>query len=131
MAKILLVDKNKDIRDFIGRFFTERNFEVLDASNGLDALLIIERDFPDIVLLELKMPDIDGIEMIKRVKKLNQDTKMIVVTDIDDVEIMSQARRLGVLSYLTKPIVLSELIDIVMKNIGRKQMFFKLIRASQ
>ncbi len=128
MAKILLVDKNKDIRDFISRFFTERNFEVLGASSGLDALLIIERDFPDIVLLELKMPDMDGIEMIKRMKKLNQNTKMIVVTDIDDMEIMSQARRLGVLSYLTKPIVLSELIDVVMKNIGRQQMFFKLKR---
>ena len=98
MAKILLVDKNKDIRDFIGRFFTERNFEVLDTSSSLDALLIIERDSPDIVLLELKMPDMDGIEMIKRIKKLNQNTKIVVISDIDDVEIMSQSRRLGELS---------------------------------
>ena len=49
MTKILLVDQNRDAHDFINRFFSERNFEVLGATNGIDALVIVKRDRPDIV----------------------------------------------------------------------------------
>ena len=129
MTKILLVDKEKEVCDFIVRFFSERNFEVLNATNGIDALLAIKRDRPDIVLLELEMNDIDGIEVLRRIRKIKRNIKVIVVTSINDIEIMNEAKRLGVISYLTKPIVLSELMDIVLKNLGRKKRFFKLKRA--
>ena len=129
MTKILLVDEKKDIRDFIVRFFRERNFEVLNATNGIDALLAIKKERPDIVLLELNMQDMDGIELLKRIRKIKQNTKVIVITDISDIEIMNKARQLGVISYLTKPIILSDLMDIVLKNLGRRR-FFKFKRVS-
>ena len=129
MTKILLVEEKKEVRDFIVRFFSERNFDVLNATNGIDALLAIKRDRPDIVLLELEMKDMDGIEVLRRIRKIKRNIKVIVVTSIDDIEIMNEAKRLGIISYLTKPIVLSELMDIVLKNLGRKKRFFKLKKA--
>ncbi len=129
MTKILLVEEKKEVRDFIVRFFSERNFDVLNATNGIDALLAIKRDRPDIVLLELEMKDMDGIEVLKRIRKIKRNIKVIVVTSINDIEIMNEAKQLGIISYLTKPIVLSELMDIVLKNLGRKKRFFELKRA--
>ena len=130
MTKILLADEEKDIRDFITRFFSERNFEVSNAANGIDTLLAIKKERPDIVLLELKMHDMDGIELLKRIRRMKQNTKVIVVTGLNDIEIMNEAKRLGVISYLIKPIVLNNLMDIILKNLGRRRRFFKLKRAS-
>ena len=129
MTKILLVEEKKEVRDFIVRFFSERNFDVSNATNGIDALLMIKRDRPDIVLLELEMNDMDGIEALRRIRKIKRNIKVIVVTSINDIEIMNEAKQLGIISYLTKPIVLSELMDIVLKNLGRKKRFFELKRA--
>ena len=130
MAKILLVDKKKDVRDFVVRFFRERNFEVLSAANGRDALLSVRRDQPDIVLLELKMEDMDGIEILRRIMESKRGTKVIIVSSVNDIETKDEARRLGAVSYLTKPIALSELMDAVLDNLGREKRFFKLKKAA-
>ena len=126
MTKILLVDNRKDIREFIKRFFTERNFEVSDAATGAAALTAIKKNRPDIVLLEMKMEDIDGIEMLKRIRKIRPGTKVIAVSSVDDMAIISEARQLGIMSYLTKPIILGELMDVVLRNLGKKKRFFRL-----
>ena len=130
MTKILLADEKKDIRDFITRFFSERNFEVSNAANGIDTLLAMKKERPDIVLLEPKMRDMDGIELLKRIRRMKQNTKVIVVTGLNDIEIMNEAKRLGVIAYLIKPIVLNNLMDIILKNLGTRRRFFKLKRAS-
>ena len=126
VPRILLVDERKDIRDFIARFFTERNFEVSDAASGADAITAVKRDRPDIVLLELKMEDMDGIELLKRIRKVKPDTKVIAVSCVDDIEVISEAKRLGIISYLTKPVILSELMEVVLKNLGTERRFFRL-----
>lgn len=131
MTKILLVDDEKDVRDFTARFFEERNFEVLSATSGNDALLAIKKDRPDIVLLEMKMKDMSGIEILKHIRKVSRATKVIVVSCVNDVEIIDEARRSGIIAYLTKPVLLNELMDIVLKNIGKKRRFFKLKRAAR
>lgn len=128
MPKILVVDSEKDVCEFTVRFFEERNFDVFSATNGNDALLGIKKDRPDIILLDLKAKDISGIEILKRIRKISRNTKVIVVTGVNDIEIINEAITLGAIAYLTKPIVLSELMDIVAKNLGRQCRFFELKR---
>jgi DNA-binding NtrC family response regulator len=129
--KVLLVDDEKDICDFVIRFFKERNIEVSYTSSGNSALHAIKKNKPNIVLLEIELKDITGIEILKRMKKLSPNTKTVVVTRADNIEIMKEAKRLGVLAYLAKPILLSELMDIVLRNIGRERRFFNLNRAAK
>lgn len=126
MPKILVVDNKKEVCDFTVRFFEERNFEVFSVTNGNDALQIIKKNRPDVVLLEMKMKDISGIEILKQIKKISRNTKVIVVTCVKDIDIMDEARRSGAIAYLTKPILLNELIDTVLKNLGSERELFEL-----
>ena len=71
------------------------------------------------------MEDMDGIEILKRIRKIRPGTKVIAVSSVDDIAIISEAKQLGVLSYLTKPIVLGELMDVVLRNLGKQKRFFK------
>lgn len=131
MTKILVIDSERDVCDFTVRFFAERNFEVFSATNGGEALEIIKKDSPHIVLLELEMKDLDGLEVLRHIRKIRQNTKIIIISSVDDIAIMNEARRLGVVAYLTKPVLLSELMDIVSKNLGSGRKFFELKRVSK
>lgn len=130
MAKILVVDENKDARDFITQFFGERNFEVFTAINPDDIFLTIKKDRPDIVLLDIKTKDKSRIELLKQITKKSRKTKVVVVASMNDIEIMDEAKRWGAAAYLIKPIMLSELMDAVLKNFGRQHRFFALKRIS-
>lgn len=125
MTKILIIDNEKDVCDFTVGFFKERNFEASSAINGRDALQIIKRGRPDIILLEMEMKSPGGIEILKYIRNINQDIKVIVVTRVNEMEIMDEAIKLGVIAYLTKPILLNELMDIVLRNLGRQRRFFE------
>ena len=126
MTKILVVDDEKDVRDFTVGFFRDRNFETSSAINGNEAFQIIKRDRPHIILLEMGLKDTDGIEVLKYIRKIDRNAKVIVVTHVNDMEIIDEAIRLGAIAYLTKPILLSELMDIVLKNLRKRRIFFKL-----
>lgn len=126
MTKILVVDNEKDVCDFVVGFFKERNFEAFSAINGNDALQIIRKKHPDIILLEMKIKDMSGIEILGRIKEIDRDAKVIVVSYIDNAAIIENIKKLGVEAYLTKPVSLSELMETVLKNLGKQRRLFKL-----
>lgn len=128
MTKILLVDDEIDVCDFMLRFFEERNFEVSSATNGNDALLMMEENRPDIILLDIRMKDRDGIEILKEMRNINGDAKVVMVTCVDDAEMMKKAKNLGAAAYITKPLVLSDLMEVVLRNLGGRRSFFNLRR---
>jgi len=128
MTKILLVDDEIDVCDFMLRFFEERNFEVSSATNGNDALLMMEENRPDIILLDIRMKDRDGIEILKEMRNINGDAKVVMVTCVDDAEAMKEAKNLGAAAYITKPLVLSDLMEVVLRNLGGRRSFFNLRR---
>ncbi len=128
MVKILLVDDEADVCDFMLRFFGERNFEVLSATNASEALLIAKRDRPDIVLLDIRMKDRDGMEILKEIRTMNSDAKVVMVTCVDDAETAKKAKALGAADYVTKPLVLSDLMDVVLRNLGKRRSFFSFRR---
>lgn len=115
MKKILIVDDEHNICDFMKNFFQERNFEVFTALNGEEALSIVKKESPNVVLLDIKMKGMDGIATLKHMKEIDRNLKVIMVTALEDQDKMNEASRLGAMDYITKPLVLDYLEEVVEK----------------
>jgi DNA-binding response OmpR family regulator len=111
MPKLLIVDDELDVREFAANFFRRRKIEVLTAGSGQEALGLIERENPYLILLDIKMDNMDGIETLRRLRKKDKKVKVIMVTGKkpDEDESFRQCRELGVLDYIHKPLQLDEL----------------------
>lgn len=107
--KLLVVDDEVDICDFVKNFFKERSFEVFVAYDGKEALAIVESRQPDIILLDMKMPVMDGMSFAKEMQRKDRKAKIIMVTAVDDVEKVEEAKKHGVVEYITKPLLLEQL----------------------
>ena len=119
MAKLLIVDDEQDVREFAANFFRKRKVEVLTAAGGEEALSILQKEKVDLVLLDIKMTGIDGCETLRRIKGLDKDTKVIMVTGKKPEEEGSfdKCRQLGALDYIHKPLELDELERIVLNQL--------------
>jgi len=109
-GKILVVDDEKDFVSAIENYFVEEGYEMLKAYNGADALKIISEKQPWLVLLDIKMPGIDGIEVLKRVRKQFIGTKVIVITAYDE-DNRKTVEDIGVEGFLSKPCGIGMLED--------------------
>jgi len=114
MLRLLVVDDEHDICDFVRNFFKERNFDVKVAHNGAEAIAHVESYRPDIVLLDMRMPVLNGMETLKRIRKRDEGIKVIMVTAVDDVAKAEEAKSHGVSEYITKPLLLEQLERTVM-----------------
>lgn len=117
MKKILVVDDEHDICDFVQNFFRERGYEVLTAAGGDDALVSIKKDRPDLVLLDIRMKGMDGIAALKHIKDFDKTIKVVMVTALEEQDRMDEACRLGACEYITKPLALDQLEQAVEKNL--------------
>ena len=118
MPKLLIVDDEVDIREFAKNFFKKRNINVFTASGGAEALKIIEVEKPDLVLLDVHMEEMTGIDVLKKLRAYKNDIKAIMVTGVEDEAIVSEANSWGVIGYIHKPLILEELKNIVLKELG-------------
>ena len=115
MRKLLVVDDEQDICDFVRNFFSERGFEVFTALNGEEALALAKEEKPELVLLDIKMEGMDGIATLKHLKAIDANLKVIMVTALDDQDKMNEACKLGACEYITKPLLLEHLEQAVEK----------------
>lgn len=111
MAKLLIVDDEDDVREFAASFFRKRNIEVISASSGEEALEILEKKKLNLILLDIRLTGIDGIETLKRIREKDKDTKVIMVTGRKPEEdaAFERCRQMGALDYIHKPLQLDEL----------------------
>jgi len=116
MPKLLIVDDEADVREFAANFFRKRKIEVTTASSGEEALKVLETQKQDLVLLDIKMDGIDGIETLKRFRELDKETKVVMVTGRkpEDGASFDNCRKLGALDYIHKPLELEELEKTVL-----------------
>jgi len=106
---ILVVDDEKNTREGVAKFLEELDYDVETASDGEGALKIIEEKKPDIVLADIRMPGMDGINLLEKVKAKHPEISVILLTAYGTVENAVKAMKLGAFHYLTKPINLEEL----------------------
>lgn len=117
-TKLLIVDDESDVREFAANFFRKRKLEVFTASDGEEAVKAVVSIQPAIVLLDIKMSGMDGIEALKRIRELNKQIKVIMITGRDDEEAKRRTAELGARGYIHKPLELDELEKVVMKIAG-------------
>jgi signal transduction histidine kinase len=102
--KILVVDDNLEYVDMVRRLLESRDFQVSIATNGKAAVEKVVSDIPELVLLDLKLPDIPGEEVLNRIKEIDKDVAVVVVTGFGGEEVAVDLMRRGALDFLSKPI---------------------------
>lgn len=100
---ILLVDDIPAVRDVLGRGLREAGYAVLEADDGRKALRLAIDEKPAVVLLDLRIPGMDGLTVLRRIKKADRNTAVVIMTGDGDIETAREAMRLGARDYLTKP----------------------------
>ncbi len=121
MPKLLIVDDEMDIREFARNFFKKRGINVFTASGGGDASEIIENEKPDLILLDVRMEEITGVELLRDIRQKGNDTKVIMVSGVEDDSIIDESKTLGILGFIHKPLILDELEKIVLKELQQEQ----------
>ncbi len=119
-ANILIVDDEYEIRDLCSRLLRQKSYYVESAENGKEGLTMLADNFFDLVLLDLKMPGINGIEVLKQIKKNNIKTDSIILTGHATIETAVEAMRLGSFDYITKPFNISQLNTTVDQCIKKR-----------
>lgn len=115
--KLLIVDDEAEICDFLKSFFEERNYEVRTATSGEEALKAVEQFKPNVVLLDIKMPVMDGIRVLELIKAKHPKIKVIMVTALETRDKIEECIRLGADNYITKPLSLEYLENDVREKI--------------
>lgn len=116
--KILVVDDEKTIREFISKNLAIRDFEVLSAGNGLEALAVFANQTPDLIVLDIMMPNMDGLETCRRIRKQSH-VPIIVLTALGEESDRVQALDAGADDCLTKPFGVEELMARVRAALRR------------
>jgi len=107
---ILIVDDEPSILKALSGLLADEGFEVMTASTGYEGLKIIDREYPDLVLLDIWMPGIDGIETLKQIKKGNPYLQVIIITGHGNIETAVKATKLGAYDLLEKPLSIDKII---------------------
>ena len=108
-ASLLLVDDELAILDLLGRQLTNRQFKTYTAPSGSEALAILNTHHIDILVTDVRMPGMDGIELLGKAKEINDDIEAIVITGHGDLDTALSAMRFGAYNFLPKPVGISEL----------------------
>ncbi len=122
MPKLLIVDDELDVREFVANFFRKRKLEVITAKNGEEAINMFSKHLPDLTLLDIKMGDMDGIEVLKKIKEINLHALVIMLTGQmpEDNDAYKRCKELGAIDYIHKPLELDTLEKAVSIQINLK-----------
>ena len=109
MTRILVVDDEPYVCEFLKKDLSQRSYDVITANSGKEALEKVKKDRPHVMLLDIRMPGLNGIEVLKKAKALDPALAIIMVTAIHDEEIAKRAMAEGADDYVTKPMNLDYL----------------------
>ena len=109
MEKILVVDDDKSIRDTLSNYLKRQDFDVYSAENGKSALEITKRVSPDLIITDVRMPEMDGIELLKNVKDIDSHIQVIIISAFDDMQSTVKAMQNGAYDYIEKPLEIDKL----------------------
>ncbi|MDC7226356.1 MAG: sigma-54 dependent transcriptional regulator [Spirochaetales bacterium] len=126
--RILIADDEKSIRDSIAEYLELDGHEVMTAENGLSALRLLEDEYFDVFVTDLKMPAADGLEVLGRMKAAGIDVPVIMISAFGDVADAVEAMKLGAEDYLVKPFETEELMIKVLKAGEKRRLLFEVER---
>ena len=124
MSKILIIEDEAAIRRVLSKILSEENdtYVVEDAEDGIQGLEKIKNNDYDLVLCDIKMPKMDGVEVLEEVKKIKPEIPMVMISGHGDMETAIQTMRMGAFDYISKPPDLNRLLNTVRNALDRKQL---------
>ena len=111
--KILIVDDEKGICDNLSEVFQLREYDVTTANSGREALDKIKSTFFSLILLDVRIPDIDGMQILKEAVKLNPESKVIMITGYNEKGVKEKCLELGASAFFTKPLDFTQLLKTI------------------
>lgn len=124
---ILIVDDEKEAGQELCEILEQEGYNALVANNGAQAKQIIAKAPLDLVLLDLKLPDVNGLDLVKNIREIGRDTYIIIITAFGSLDSAKRAIREEVYDYITKPFVPEKLIEII-KVVLEKQKIERILR---
>ena len=109
MPRVLIVDDEPHAVELLQEFLTGKGYEVVTASNGEEALRQVKEERPHLILLDVCMPKMSGLEVLRRVREIDQEVGIIMVTAVHEEETGRKALTMGAFDYITKPLDLKYL----------------------
>lgn len=116
-GKILVVDDEEDLRRLLSDGLRLEGYQVAVASSGREALALVEQEPPDLIILDLIMPEMNGIETLKRMRERGVTAKVVILTAYGTAEQVREAVALGVREFIGKPFDLDRLVRIVAEEV--------------
>ncbi len=107
MHKILIVDDEQNIRELLKSILSDIG-EVYEAENGKQGLFIFNRELPDIVLLDIMLPDISGIELLQEIREKNKEVHVVMITAYETIKSVIDIMNINISGYITKPFIIKE-----------------------
>ncbi len=109
MARVLVVDDEPDAVELLQEFLTSKGYEVLTASKGEEALRKVKEERPHLILLDVRMPGMNGLDVLRQVRQFDQEVGVIMVTAVNEEDTGRESLKLGAFNYIVKPLNLEYL----------------------
>ncbi|GGA46067.1 sporulation initiation phosphotransferase F [Kroppenstedtia guangzhouensis] len=119
--KVLVVDDQYGIRILLTEVFSREGMNIFQAANGKLALELIRKENPDLILLDMKMPGMDGLELLRQLKKEQMDVIVIMMTAYGELDMVEEATKLGARAHFTKPFDIMELRTEVIRQLTQTE----------
>ncbi|MBU0682783.1 MAG: response regulator [Candidatus Omnitrophota bacterium] len=118
MIKILVLDDEKGAGEQLVDFFAYRGYKVFNTIGGEQAILMLKKENPDILLLDIKMAGPDGLDVLRAAKEFNPEVRAIMITALKDADKKRQAKELGADEYIVKPFSYEELESLMIRVVN-------------
>jgi two-component system, OmpR family, phosphate regulon response regulator PhoB len=117
---LLIVDDDDAVRD-VFRWILKKQYRIIEASGVDEALSLIDRECPDLVTLDIRMPGKNGLEGLRLIRERNEHVPVVMITGFDQTDMACEALRLGASDYLKKPCGPHQLLTSIRKNLEKSQ----------
>ena len=121
-AQILVVDDDKTMRESCHQILTRQGFQVEQAANARQGLGLLERSSFDVILLDLVMPDLDGLETLKKIKSVDNDCEVIIITGYGSIPTAVEAMKAGAFHFLSKPFAPDDLRTVITRALEKRRL---------
>lgn len=111
--RILVVDDDQAICNMLEKFLSKKGYQAITALSGEEGIKKVEEERPHMILLDIKMPDLNGIETLKRIRNIDKEVGIVMITAVKDDEVGKKCIELGAYDYITKPLSLEYLENVL------------------
>ena len=118
MSKVLIIDDEKQILDSLSAILKDDGFEVFTAKDGREGLNLFDTVKPEIVLLDVWMPELDGLQILKMIKEKEKDAIVIVISGHGTISTAVEAVKVGAYDFLEKPLSIDKVLEVISRGLA-------------